>query len=83
MSYSSSSLLGGTPAKQGGGVLSLSERASVTEFYRLNHQGQMFTFVQAKKADYLPKTRAAMSIWDAMEFLNTLVDDRDPDTEPR
>ncbi|MBV9852586.1 MAG: inositol oxygenase [Armatimonadetes bacterium] len=56
-------------------------RPTVREFYRLNHQGQTFDFVQAKKAEYLPKSRAAMSIWGAMEFLNTLVDDSDPDTD--
>lgn len=56
-------------------------RAPVKEFYRLNHQGQTFEFVQAKKAEHLPKARVTMSIWDAMEFLNTLVDDSDPDTD--
>ncbi len=56
-------------------------RASVKEFYRLNHQGQTFAFVQAKKAEYLPRTRATMSVWEALEFLNTLVDDSDPDTD--
>ena len=56
-------------------------QASVKEFYRLNHQGQTFAFVQAKKAEYLPKARTTMSVWEAMEFLNTLVDDSDPDTD--
>jgi inositol oxygenase len=56
-------------------------RATVKEFYRLNHQHQTFDFVQAKKAEYLPRTKTVMSIWQAMEFLNTLVDDSDPDTD--
>lgn len=56
-------------------------RASVKEFYRLNHQGQTFAFVQVKKAEYLPKNKTVMGIWEAMEFLNTLVDDSDPDTD--
>ena len=56
-------------------------RPSVREFYRLNHQFQTFDFVQQKRAEYLPLERAEMSIWEAMEFLNTLVDDSDPDTE--
>lgn len=56
-------------------------RASVREFYRLNHRYQTFDFVQAKKAEYLPRTRRKMSVWEAMEFLNTLVDDSDPDTD--
>lgn len=56
-------------------------RASVKEFYRLNHTYQTFDFVQRKKAEYLPRTRATMGIWEAMEFLNRLVDDSDPDTD--
>jgi inositol oxygenase len=56
-------------------------RPSVKEFYRLNHRCQTFDFVRAKKAEYLPLRKRRMGIWQAMEFLNTLVDDSDPDTE--
>ena len=56
-------------------------RATVKEFYRLNHQHQTFDFVQRKKAEYLPRQRKTMGIWEAMEFLNNLVDDSDPDTD--
>jgi inositol oxygenase len=56
-------------------------RPGVREFYRLNHTHQTLEFVLAKKAEYLPRTRRRMGIWEAMEFLNTLVDDSDPDTE--
>jgi inositol oxygenase len=56
-------------------------RPSVKEFYRLNHRHQTFDFVQAKKAEYLPLRRRRMGVWEAMEFLNTLVDDSDPDTD--
>ena len=56
-------------------------RPGVKEFYRLNHQYQTLDFVLAKKREYLPPTRRQMGIWEAMEFLNTLVDDSDPDTE--
>src|SRR2546422_11369107 len=54
-------------------------RPSVHEFYRLNHRFQTFDFVQAKRREYLPLVRRRMGIWEAMEFLNTLVDDSDPD----
>ena len=57
------------------------ERVSVKEFYRLNHHAQTFDFVQRKKAQYLPLQQRRMSIWEAMEFLNTLVDDSDPDAD--
>ncbi len=56
-------------------------RPSVKEFYRLNHRYQTLDFVLAKKREYLPPRRRRMGIWEAMEFLNTLVDDSDPDTE--
>ncbi|HEV2495891.1 MAG TPA: inositol oxygenase family protein [Terriglobia bacterium] len=56
-------------------------RASVKEFYRLNHTGQTREFVLGKKHQYLPKNRSTMGIWEAMEYLNTLVDDSDPDTD--
>ena len=56
-------------------------RAGVAEFYRLNHANQTLGFVLGKKREYLPKTRRVMGIWEAMEYLNTLVDDSDPDTD--
>jgi len=56
-------------------------RSSVKEFYRLNHRYQTLDFVLAKKREYLPLRRRRMGVWEAMEFLNTLVDDSDPDTE--
>lgn len=56
-------------------------RASVREFYRLNHRYQTYDFVQAKRKDFLSLSRKQMSVWEAMEFLNTLIDDSDPDTD--
>jgi inositol oxygenase len=56
-------------------------RPTVREFYRLNHQYQTFDFVKQKRTQFLPLQRQRMSVWEAMEFLNTLVDDSDPDTE--
>jgi inositol oxygenase len=56
-------------------------RDSVREFYRLNHQYQTFDFVQQKKAEFLSFDKKEMSVWDAFQFLNQLVDDSDPDTD--
>jgi inositol oxygenase len=56
-------------------------RASVKEFYRLNHRYQTLDFVRQKRAEFLPRNRRTMGAWEALEFLNTLVDDSDPDTE--
>jgi inositol oxygenase len=56
-------------------------RPAVREFYRLNHQHQTVDFVRRKEDEYLAKNHGAMGIWEAMEFLNKLVDDSDPDTD--
>ena len=56
-------------------------RSSVKEFYRINHQRQTFDFVQSKRKQYLDLNHKQMGIWEAMEFLNTLIDDSDPDTD--
>src|SRR6516165_12204603 len=56
-------------------------RPGVREFYRLNHRHQTLDFVLAKKREFLPLRKRQMGIWEALEFLNTLVDDSDPDTE--
>jgi inositol oxygenase len=53
----------------------------VREFYRLNHTHQTVDFVREKKQQYLAKQRGRMSIWEALDYLNTLVDESDPDTD--
>ena len=56
-------------------------RDSVREFYRLNHSSQTYEFVLEKKKSFLSLDRRKMSVLEAMEFLNTLVDDSDPDID--
>src|SRR5712672_465008 len=55
--------------------------STVTQFYRQNHAGQTFDFVINKKAEYCSLNRGKKSIWEMAEYLNTLVDDSDPDTD--
>jgi inositol oxygenase len=55
-------------------------RDTVREFYRLNHTHQTFDFVRAREKEFLALDKKEMSCWEAIEFLNTLVDDSDPDT---
>ncbi len=55
--------------------------ATVKEFYRLNHTFQTYDFVLAKEKEFLAFEKREMSIWDAVDFLNNLVDDSDPDTD--
>ena len=54
---------------------------TVTEFYRQNHAHQTLDFVKAKKAEYCGLNRGKKSIWEQADYLNTLVDDSDPDTD--
>jgi inositol oxygenase len=56
-------------------------RPSVKEFYCLNHTNQTYDFVQSKRRQFLSRDKRRMGIWEAMEYLNTLVDDSDPDTD--
>lgn len=51
----------------------------VREFYKLNHTHQTHDFVKAKKTDFLSFSRQKMTPWEALDYLNTLVDDSDPD----
>jgi len=53
----------------------------VAEFYRLNHQYQTYEYGLAKEKEYFGLRRGKKSIWEAAEYLNTLVDDSDPDTD--
>ena len=53
----------------------------VADFYRSNHQQQTLDYVLAKEKQYFGLTRGQKSVWEAAEYLNTLVDDSDPDTD--
>ena len=53
----------------------------VAEFYRQNHAFHTVEFNRAKRDEYLEMNRGKKSIWEAADYLNTLVDDSDPDTD--
>ncbi len=54
-------------------------RDTVRDFYRLNHRHQTYDFVRQKKQEFLPLDRRRMTVLEALDFLDTLVDDSDPD----
>ena len=56
-------------------------RDTVREFYRQNHLKQTFAFAGEKRDKYLTLSQRRMSIFGALDYLNTLVDDSDPDIE--
>jgi len=53
----------------------------VAEFYRLNHENQTVDYVLSKEKEYFSLKKGKKTVWEAAEFLNTLVDDSDPDTD--
>jgi inositol oxygenase len=54
---------------------------TVREFYKQNHRAQTFEFVSKKRDEFLALNHRRMSVFEALDFLNTLVDDSDPDIE--
>ena len=52
----------------------------VKNFYREQHEKQTVAYNLKARNDFKFKTRASMTIWEAMEKLNTLIDESDPDT---
>ncbi len=56
-------------------------RDTVRDFYRDNHRQQTCELVERQRDEYLGLDRNKMSISEALDYLNTLVDDSDPDTD--
>ena len=52
----------------------------VKNFYREQHEKQTVAYNLKARNDLRAKTRAKMTIWQAIEKLNTLIDESDPDT---
>ena len=52
----------------------------VKNFYKEQHQKQTVAYNLKARHDFKTKTRARMTIWEAMQTLNTLIDESDPDT---
>lgn len=52
----------------------------VKNFYREQHEKQTVAYNLKARNAFYSKTRAEMTVWEAMEKLNTLIDESDPDT---
>ena len=52
----------------------------VKNFYREQHEKQTVAYNLRARNHFHGKTRAEMTVWEAMEKLNTLIDESDPDT---
>ncbi|PGH21399.1 hypothetical protein AJ80_03316 [Polytolypa hystricis UAMH7299] len=53
---------------------------NVKKFYLEQHEKQTVAYNLKARNEFRSKTRAEMTIWEAMEKLNTLIDESDPDT---
>ncbi|KAJ3712708.1 inositol oxygenase [Lentinula raphanica] len=53
----------------------------VKNFYKEQHEKQTVEFNIKARVEFKNKKRARMGVWEAMEMLNTLVDESDPDTD--
>lgn len=53
----------------------------IAEFYRQNHTRQTVAFVLWKEREYGALARGRRGIQEAVDYLNTLVDESDPDTD--
>ncbi len=71
----------GTKAKEDYRDYDNTEKESVREFYKENHRFQTYDFVNKKRETFLSLNRKEMTVFEALDFLNTLVDDSDPDIE--
>ena len=52
----------------------------IERFYAQNHQEQTVEYVLQQKRKYETLNHAEMGVWEAMEMLNRMIDDSDPDT---
>jgi len=53
----------------------------VRNFYREQHEKQTVAYNLRARNEFKSKVRAEMTVWEAIEKLNTLIDASDPDTE--
>ncbi|KAL7413171.1 inositol oxygenase [Mrakia frigida] len=53
----------------------------VQNFYKEQHEKQTVEYNMKAREKFLGKVNVKMSIWEAVELLETLVDDSDPDTD--
>lgn len=52
----------------------------VETFYHEQHEKQNLEFVRKQRERHLKLDKGEMGVWEALEYLNTVVDDSDPDT---
>ncbi|KAI0039087.1 DUF706-domain-containing protein, partial [Auriscalpium vulgare] len=51
----------------------------VKNFYKEQHEKQTVAYNIQARVDFKSTVRARMGVWEAIEMLNTLIDESDPD----
>ncbi|KAJ5281029.1 hypothetical protein N7478_006401 [Penicillium angulare] len=68
-------------SKDKSNVRQFDEACVKKNFYAQQHTLQTVAFNLKARHDFHNKTRANMTVWEAMEKLNTFIDECDPDTQ--
>jgi len=53
----------------------------VAEFYIAQHREQTYEFVQSMHKKHLGFSKGKMTVWDAIKYLDNVIDESDPDTD--
>jgi len=53
----------------------------VAKFYKLQHTNQSYEYVKKLQEKYAPLNHFEMTVWEALEYLDKVVDDSDPDID--
>jgi inositol oxygenase len=71
----------GKPKEKFRNYVDSAQQERVSKFYTEQHREMTFDVVRALEDKYSPLDKEHMGIWEAMEYLTSLVDKSDPDTD--
>jgi len=71
----------GKPKAQFRNYVDSAQQERVSKFYTEQHKNQTYEYVKGMENKYLKLDKAEMGIWEALEYLSSLVDASDPDTD--
>jgi inositol oxygenase len=71
----------GKPKAQFRNYINSAQQERVSKFYTEQHKNQTYEYVKDMEHKYLKLDKAEMGVWEALEYLSSLVDASDPDTD--
>lgn len=54
---------------------------TVENFYKLQHEKMSYDLVMKKRKKYLAFNQCILNVWDMLQFLDSVIDESDPDTD--